>query len=322
MISRRWEWQDDRPPGVIAWLVSLAFHACLLIGLAATTSSPAIRGVPQDLLMRLAGDEPLVADEEQDALSGLLADDVWPPSDFVALPAADEASLAPAPPPLPMWGRLGAEAGSSATQASAGDDRGRAPGPGRLGGDARVTVFGVEGVGTKFVFVFDRSTSMAGIPLAAAKQQLLAGLDALESVHQFHVIFFNHEMQNWDVTGGQNRIPFASDANKELARRFVNRVTAAGGTSRRAPLLHALAMSPDCVFFLTDADDAMPAYDVAEAARRAQRSGTAIACIEFGAGPAQRRENFLTRLARETGGQYVYADTTTLAAGRARSPPP
>jgi hypothetical protein len=126
------------------------------------------------------------------------------------------------------------------------------------------------------------------------------------------VIFFNHEVQAWDLTGGQRRIPFATESNKELARRFVAGVFAEGGTEREAPLLKALAWSPDAIFFLTDADDAMPAYDVAEAVDRAQRSGTAIACIEFGEGPAPESDNFLKQLAHDTGGAYVYVDTIEL----------
>jgi uncharacterized protein with von Willebrand factor type A (vWA) domain len=177
---------------------------------------------------------------------------------------------------------------------------------------ATVTVFGAVGEGRRFVYLFDHSTSMEGAPLAAAKQQLLASLDALSSVHQFQVIFFNHEMQAWDLTGGQRRIPWASDRNKQMAARFMRRVAASGGTDRLTPLRRALSMDADVVFFLTDADDAMPAYDVADVVDRAHRSGTAIAFIEFGDGPRGEGENFLTQIAAETRGDYVYVDTTRL----------
>jgi uncharacterized protein with von Willebrand factor type A (vWA) domain len=176
-----------------------------------------------------------------------------------------------------------------------------------------VTVFGAVGEGSRFVYLFDHSTSMAGAPLAAAKQQLLASLEALDSTHQFQVIFFNHEVQAWDLTGGQRRVPYASETNKRLAARFIAGVAANGGTERVAPLRRALAMNVDVVFFLTDADDAMPAYDVADVIERARTSGTAIACIEFGVGPqGDPRQNFLTTIAAETGGDYVYVDVTKL----------
>ena len=227
------------------------------------------------------------------------------------LPAAgNDQSLAP-PPRLPL---LALDASRPAESAP--------PSPGRSGSlrlnelaeRATVTVFGAVGEGSRFVYLFDHSTSMTGAPLAAAKQQLLASLDALTSVHQFQVIFFNHEVHAWDLTGGQQRIPFASERNKQLAAQFIRTVIASGATDRLTPLRRALAMSPDVVFFLTDADDAMPGYDVADLIERARGVGAAIACIEFGEGPQREGENFLARLARATGGDYVYVDTTQLDA--------
>jgi hypothetical protein len=229
---------------------------------------------------------------------------------------AADATLAPAPLP-PATGLAGNGAGSGSTTspaANAGPTSGSVHE--RLAAlveRARVTVFGAVGEGSRFVYLFDHSTSMAGAPLAAAKQQLLASLEALDSTHQFQVIFFNHEVQAWDLTGGQRRVPYASETNKRLAARFIAGVAANGGTERVAPLRRALAMNVDVVFFLTDADDAMPAYDVADVIERARTSGTAIACIEFGVGPqGDPRQNFLTTIAAETGGDYVYVDVTKL----------
>jgi len=195
------------------------------------------------------------------------------------------------------------------------------------GGPAHVSVFGVEGVGSKFVYLFDRSVSMEGPLLAAAKSQLIASLQSLESVHQFQILFFNNDVQIWDLTGGQQRIPFATDRNKRLAARYVQGMTASGGTLRRRALQRALAMRPDVVFFLTDTDNKMASGDVARAIRQAVRNGTTIHTIEFGFGPKTvgpttaepktggsqgGRENFLTQLARGTGGQYAYIDTSRL----------
>ena len=155
---------------------------------------------------------------------------------------------------------------------------------------------------------------MRGAPLAAAKQQLIASLDALSSVHQFQVIFFNHQVQAWDLTGGQRRIPFASDANKALAIEFIQHVTADGATERMAPLLRAISLNPDAIFFLTDADDRMSPLEQADVIQRALRDGTEITCIEFGDGPRRQSQNFLTAIAAETGGDYVYVDVTKLGA--------
>jgi hypothetical protein len=153
---------------------------------------------------------------------------------------------------------------------------------------------------------------MDGPPLAAAKAQLLASLASLESVHQFHVLFFNHEVQLWDLTGGQQRLPFATDSNKRSAARFVQGVSAGGGTVRLTPLLRALALRPDVVFFLTDADDQMSTSETDDAIAAARRNGTAVQVIEFGRGPQLQRENFLTRLAQGSGGAHVYVDVAQL----------
>jgi hypothetical protein len=179
-------------------------------------------------------------------------------------------------------------------------------------GQASVRVFGVEGKGTRFVYVFDRSSSMEGAPLATAKQQLIQSLASLSSVHQFHIIFFNQQMRNFDLSGGGRRIAFATDRNKKLAERFVGGITADGGTDRLPALRAAMQMRPDVIFFLTDADDPMPASELKEIADLNRRAGVTISTIEFGRGPAKQRKNFLTELARTTGGQYGYVDTLSL----------
>ena len=181
-----------------------------------------------------------------------------------------------------------------------------------VGGKATVRVFGIEGSGSKFVYVFDRSISMQGAPLRAAKRQLVASLASLDSVHQFQIIFFNHLPQAWDLTGGQERIAFATEANKRLAEKFVRGISASGGTYRLVALQRALRLRPDVVFFLTDTDDPMLPTDVVNSIRLAARSGAIIHTIEFGVGSSSKMGNFLTRLASGTGGEYVYVDTGEL----------
>jgi uncharacterized protein with von Willebrand factor type A (vWA) domain len=187
-----------------------------------------------------------------------------------------------------------------------------APPATRVGQPATVSLFGLSGTGVRFVYVFDRSISMAGAPLRVAKAQLIASLDGLERVHQFQIIFFNHEPHVWDLTGGQARIAFATDANKRLAAKFVRSVTATGGTFRRTALRQALRLQPDVIFFLSDTDDPMESRDLDEAVRLAQRATTAIHTIEYGGGSARLGTNFLKQLASRTGGRYVYVDTQQL----------
>jgi hypothetical protein len=312
-----------------AWLTSIGVHACLWCLLVLLLRDRDIRGASETSL-RTAGlvlktvtpAGPLFEGEDspisQETTHLEPRESTTPPTDtpatraelLAALP--DEAELA-----QPGQGAVG-EASPSApapasvsVQSAAELTQGRGS-AGPIGGATRVRVFGLEGVGTKFVYAFDRSVSMEGPPLAAAKAQLIASLEALDSVHQFQIIFFNHELQVYDLTGGGQRTAFGTDRNKQLAAGFVRGITATGGTMRRTALLRALALQPDVIFFLTDADDQMPAGDLRDAIARARRSGTAIQTIEFGSGSNPQRENFLTQLARETGGQHVYIDISQL----------
>jgi hypothetical protein len=337
MGTHLYEHRAASPRSRLAWLASLAVHAGCLAVLVYASWNTWTRGrsAPPDgddgMVLglddgaadtvaepQLAGENPPIVDDrlpEGSLSEGLASGSSSEPLSVATAsgPEASSALLAPQPRlPLATLGGLNAQRGGSGSGSNPAARRG-APRLAALAERATVTVFGAVGEGSRFVYLFDRSTSMSGAPLAAAKQQLIDSLDALSSVHQFQVIFFNDQVQAWDLTGGQNRVPFASDANKHLAAQFVRSITAAGGTDRLTPLRRALAMNVDVVFFLTDADDAMPSYDVADVIERAQSTGTAIACIEFGEGPRRRGvQNFLTRLAAETGGDYAYVDVTEL----------
>src|SRR4029078_2595421 len=142
----------------------------------------------------------------------------------------------PAKPPTSTSGRPASSAKAQPKQTKpSGKASGRPTGVhGSSGtnGYGQTSVFGVQGKGSKFIYVFDRSASMEGRPLAAAKKQLLESLQSLESVHHFHIIFFNTKKQSVHISGGGHRIAFASDRNKRLAGNFVGGITADGSTDR------------------------------------------------------------------------------------------
>lgn len=185
---------------------------------------------------------------------------------------------------------------------------------GQPGGKARVTLFGITGEGYKFVYIFDRSDSMNWFdrrPLRAAKAELLASLDGLGETHQFQIIFYNHEPLIFNPSGQAHRLAFGTEDNKLRAKRFVESVTASGGTRHMEAILLGLSLQPDVVFLLTDADDPqLTDTQVASIVRRA--AGVTIHTIEFGYGPRSRPDNFLVRLAKLTGGQHVYVDVSRL----------
>jgi von Willebrand factor type A domain len=297
-----------------ALVFSLLFHTSVLVLLAfAVQDMP--RGAAEEsgreagiVLKQSTADGDLYKGEEQ--LGEEQAHNESSPAELVAALPSDT-SAGDAASDLPQLPAIGPGAERS-SQANAGQFTQGGPRHGSpTGGGARVRVFGVEGQGNKFVYVFDRSSSMEGLPLAAAKRELVESLDSLDSVHQFQIIFFNHNQQPFEVPGGGGRIAFATDRNKQLAANFVGGITADGGTDRFAALKMAVGLQPDVIFFLTDADDPMSPSELAEIARLNRRSRATICTIQFGRGPRQR-ENFLVDLANQTGGQYVYVDTSKL----------
>lgn len=196
-----------------------------------------------------------------------------------------------------------------------GATRGAPPGAGGFGGKAAVNVFGTQGVGYKFAYVFDRSLSMEGSgrsPLEVAKAEMIASLDTLEDTHQFQIVFYNETPKAFNPSGQQGKLAFATEQNKERARRFIGSITAYGRTEHEDALKLAIRMQPDVIFFLTDANEPqLSGRQLYEIRRRA--AGIQINAIEFGIGPKQGGDNFLNKLARENGGQYAYRDITKFA---------
>jgi hypothetical protein len=212
-----------------------------------------------------------------------------------------------------------ANAAQHVTSADSEGPPGRSSDLGSIGdGRARTEVFGAIGEGRKFVYVFDRSGSMdghKGAPLIAAKAELLASLKDLGQTQQFQIIFYNEQPRVFNPSGTPGRLVFGTDQNKYLAQKFVGGITADGATHHEEALALALKMSPDVVFFLTDADE--PKMDEKQLARIARLNrGATIHAIEFGYGPQRNADNFLGALARRNGGKHVYVDVSRLPAAR------
>ena len=205
-----------------------------------------------------------------------------------------------------LLGQNGGGGGASGRSAASG-----------LGKPANTYVFGVQGTGSKFFYVFDRSASMSGYegrPLAAAKRELAKSLRSLESTHQFQIVFYNHRTTVFNPHFPQApRMIFGEDKNKQLAENFIRGISADGGTDHMQALRMALGLAPDVIFFLTDADDPQLTADELNRIARLNR-GTVINAIEFGVGPPAGRANFLVRLAQQNGGQHAYVDVTRLPA--------
>jgi hypothetical protein len=337
---RRRRWQN----ALLGWLASLVFHACLVIalGLVPGRHFLGIRhgpfdnviGSPGGTFVSTFGDaagagDPFFDDERPgeesgtespgdsreaasggpaSAVAGSLADIAGgpPPVDVTAaLPGAMLASANPGGPNL----------GGASGGVSGGGGLLNAPHKpgGSHGKYARTHIYGTTGEGSTFVYVFDRSSSMQGGGydlLASAKRELLASLDDLGEDHRFQIIFYNERPTKMDLGRGFAGLVFAQQRSKELARKFVESIDAAGGTRHFEALKEALRLKPDVIFFLTDADEPGMSDGQLSLIRHLNGGHTKINTIEFGERPQPRRNNFLARIAQENGGEYVYMDVT------------
>jgi von Willebrand factor type A domain len=189
------------------------------------------------------------------------------------------------------------------------------------------------------VYAIDRSGSMATRgSLDVAKRELLASLGQLPPDVQFAVVFYN--LQAWILRDSQGHrgLMAATAANQKQVQAQIAEVRPDGGTDHLTALRVALALKPEVIFFLTDADlvtdgdvDAIleEMGHAPEQASGAGRDFTAgfqgfvagfrrppasrkirIQVIEFGRGPEMGPRIPLRRLATTTGGSYLYRDVT------------
>ncbi|NQT40650.1 MAG: hypothetical protein HQ581_24365 [Planctomycetes bacterium] len=316
--------RDGRPATLPSWLLSMIVHAAGLLILAMTVGPSPPSGAAGErtgevgiVLKRHQGKRNLYTgekaqDKAESAAAASAAQSAGPSSLAALLGDPVPVDAGPALPsrqaigrgPRPGGGVVGVDNATEGT----GGNRGTPDGPGVATG-----VFGTKASGSKFVYVFDRSGSMEGSgrsPLAAVKAHLLASLNDLETVHQFHIIFYNENPLPFRPGGRDGSLIFATEQNKKLAHQFIRGVRAAGGTKHEAALEMAMALHPDVIFFLTDAGDPLSSDQLAKIRKRA--NGIVIVAIEFGYGPQQNQNSFLRRLADQNGGQYAYVNVKEL----------
>ncbi|MGB1927916.1 MAG: VWA domain-containing protein [Mariniblastus sp.] len=180
---------------------------------------------------------------------------------------------------------------------------------GKIGGKMTTEVFGIAGTGSRFVYLIDRSKSMEGYnfrPMLAARQELWKSVNSLNESNQFQIIFYNNEV---DIFRGKLSLHSANGTNKAAAKSYVESTQPKGGTDHLTALKTAFKLSPDVIFFLTDAEGGFTADEIFELSRR-NYSRAIINTIEFG----ERRSNdrSLEAIARNSGGKYIFKNINTL----------
>jgi hypothetical protein len=181
------------------------------------------------------------------------------------------------------------------------------------GPEATTMFFGVSGSGRRFVYVLDRSDSMEGTPLNAAKSEMVRSLQALGPTHSFQVVIYNNRSKFFQPQGQSFWMLPAEESMLRRAERFIRATTALGGTEHYDAVKMALKLEPDVIFFLTDARiPRLRRSQLKEIHVRCLRSGTTIHAIEFGRDLSAPEDSFLRELAGENNGEYRYINVDTL----------
>ncbi len=223
------------------------------------------------------------------------------------LPTRESAETAPKTLPGPSTTNPGMLAGSTL-----GDGGGRGGGSGGgsgAGSGPGTEFFGMRDRGGSFAYVIDRSGSMVTRnSLEVAKRELLASLARVSPDARFAVVFYNIDATVLTDPSGRPGMMPATPANKERVRHLLATVQPDLGTDHMRALRAALAMKPEVIFFLTDADLMTP-QDVAQVLAIAGKAR--IQAVEFGLAGSLAGSAPLRSLARSTGGSYRYIDVST-----------
>lgn len=310
------------PAPIPAWLLSAVFHAVAIVVLALVLKNPA-PGVPQTNERPAA----VALVQAKSNKTTYFTEDSFAEASAATTKTATNAGGSVSPLPTESEIEQGV-AGILPTGEpdTLGPETGDLPGSSDLlnngtsqksnGQQTKTRVFGLPGVGSKFVYVFDRSASMSGFggrPLKAAKRELIGSLAPMTSTNQFQIIFYNDKPLAVSEGGKKPVMMWGADRQKQVARQFVAGIAAAGNTNHLPALQLALGLHPDVVYFLTDAEE--PQLSAQELRKIKEWNGaeSVINTIEFGAGPASADHNFLKEITRQNRGQYIYVDVTTLS---------
>jgi len=166
---------------------------------------------------------------------------------------------------------------------------------GGAGADA-ARFFGVWDKGKRFVYVVDRSGSMRS-KIAATKQELARSIQLLQADRQFYVIFYS----STPLALPPLRLWQATDQGKAFALRWVEGVSAEGGTEPLQAVMLALRLKPDAVFLLSDGH-----FSVGIAGQIRQANPGAQIRIHTLAFHDQSGEQVLKRIAEENNGIYRF----------------
>lgn len=156
--------------------------------------------------------------------------------------------------------------------------------------------------GLRVVYVIDRSTSMGEDGgLERAKGAVRASLHQLPPEASFQLIFYDRHPEPLPLPGAPD-LCSATDEHKQLALALLEREQAEGGTDHFPALRLALALHPDVICLLTDADDLRP--EQIKAITALNHGKAIINTFELSLAHRGHAEMPLQQLARQNRGEY------------------
>jgi hypothetical protein len=219
---------------------------------------------------------------------------------------------APATTPMPVPAGPAKAAGPTGQGGGPGVTPG-APPVGTGQGPGGTSFFGIAAKADRVVYVIDRSGSMAMHgALQAAGRELLASLARLPESASFQVIVYNSSAGPLlPARPGWLR---ATPENLHIVALALRRLEPEGSTKHDLAVPLALALGPDAVFFLTDADDLTAAQ--VRTFTGLNRGRAAIHAVELTGDNVRRPEMPLQTLARQNRGAYRAIDLEAAAASQ------
>jgi hypothetical protein len=173
-------------------------------------------------------------------------------------------------------------------------------------GEGVTTFFEVPARGRKVVYVIDRSLSMgASGRFAATKRQLRESLERLPTSACFQVVAYHSHPEVFSSAGRTDLLEATPEQVRQAAA-WVEALTAEGGTNHFPALRRALALQPDVIYFLTDADDLQLAEVLAFT--RLNGGRCVIHALELTAANRGHSDMPLQALARYNQGEYRGVD--------------
>lgn len=173
------------------------------------------------------------------------------------------------------------------------------------GASAGASFFRLEARGREFVYVVDRSGSMSGDKLRAAKNELIRSVSSLKRAMRFFIIFYDtHPMPSRGLVK-------ATESNKRRCFAWVGEVRSGGGTDPTGAMRIALSLRPDAVWLLSDGIFSVRACDEIRVANPGARVQIHTVAFYDKAG-----ERVLMRIAEENRGRYRFVPPQAIFGGR------